>query len=133
MLSFMNVSLAHVSHGATLWQSLGKATGLRLVLLLFAHSLLVFPVPVVQSSETSTVALAILLGILFIFLLLGTTMSSKSTSTWEGVERVSCSFCKISSGIFLCFLRSQSTGPYFVVFSAFLERNILWFCPITSV
>lgn len=89
VLSLINVSLAHVSHRATLRQTLGKVTRLRAGLAALHPRPLVFPAPAVQSSETLTIALAILLGILSVFLLLGTTLSSKSTSSWERMERSS--------------------------------------------
>lgn len=38
----------------------------------------------IQRSETPTIVFAVLLGILFNFLLLGTSTSSKQTLAWEG-------------------------------------------------
>lgn len=55
----------------------GRPLGRGLALLLIAWSLQFFPASMEQSSETPTMVFALLLGLLFVFLLLVTSTSSK--------------------------------------------------------
>ena len=140
--SFINVSSLREPLSHSLAEHWGRPLGWGLALLLFAHSIQFLSASMVQSSETPTIVFAVLLGILFIFLLLGTPTSSQQTLSWEGAAgsygwraTLFPRFVKFDQGSWFSLLPAESIirTLFFVTPAAFLQRKIFSFCHIKSV